>query len=193
MARNKREGGQIKADRLLIERLYYYENWSMTDVQHHLNTNRPYTLSLATIARDCKVILEQMREAEQIDSSSYYMLQLKKLDNQERVLWEMYYRSLEPEMHVYEQEETLPGPPSEPTETDTEETQIRLLGRVVKTTKQIGKTNQVSILAEIRKVVELRSRLLGFITTTRDSQQEADRPTQKDVYKLDGMTWVFQD
>ena len=148
---------QMKLARLEIVSTLYKRGYSYRkikeEVMNRLDLN---TYSLQTVKRDIQTLLDEWRESRLEDTDELVTLELARIDDTCRELWEQWEKSKE---NFTRQTRKQKGSPTR--DAQTGQTSIRTT-QTERTETDIQGLGDPSYIAEIRKQLEERRKLLGL-------------------------------
>ena len=148
---------QVKLARLEIVSNLYKRGYSYRKIREEVMKRLDLsTYSLQTVKNDVQTLLEEWRESRLEDTDELVTLELARIDDTCRELWEQWEKSKE---NFTRQTRKQKGSPTR--DTQTGQTSIRTT-QTERTETDIQGLGDPSYIAEIRKQLEERRKLLGL-------------------------------
>ena len=155
-AQDKRQN-QMKLARLEIVSTLYKRGYSYRKIKEEVMKRLDLkTYSLQTVKRDIQTLLDEWRESRLEDTDELVTLELARIDDTCRELWEQWEKSKE---NFTRQTRKQKGSPTRDAETG--QTSIRTY-QTERTETDVQGLGDPSYIAEIRKQLEERRKLLGL-------------------------------
>lgn len=148
---------QVKLARLEIVSNLYKRGYSYRKIREEVMKRLDLsTYSLQTVKNDVQTLLEEWRESRLEDTDELVTLELARIDDTCRELWEQWEKSKE---NFTRQTRKQKGSPTR--DADTGQTSIRTY-QTERTETDVQGLGDPSYIAEIRKQLEERRKLLGL-------------------------------
>lgn len=157
---NNAKRRRIKEGRKVIVAELYKRGWSISRIAQEVRTRLNTTCSTRTIWNDINELLEEWRSVRIDDMDARLQLELERIDDAVRELWEQWDKSKEDYMRERNKRIGVPVPAGEG-QGDGETTEIMTVKRENNSENVVGLGNPAYI-AEIRAQLAERRKLLGL-------------------------------
>lgn len=161
---NTSKRNHIKQGRMVIVADLYKRGWSIKRITNEVKARMNTTCSTRTVWNDIQTLLDEWRETRINDVDQRLQLELERIDDCISELWEQWDKSKENWVREYNKRVGMPVPADG--NGGGEQTEIQTVRRENTTENVVGLGNP-AYMAEIRKQLEERRKLLGLYAATK--------------------------
>lgn len=181
--RNTARRNHLKEGRKEIIAPLYKRGWSIRAIAEEVRTRLNTTCSTRTIWNDINELLDEWRASRIQDVDQRLQLELERIDDAVRELWQQWEKSKEDWVREYNKRIGVPVPQTDSNgQPNGEGTEIVTVKRENKSENVIGLGN-TAYIAEIRQQLAERRKLLGLYAATKTEVTGKDGtplvPTEK--------------
>jgi hypothetical protein len=170
--RNTQRRNHMKEGRKEIEAPLYKRGWSIAKIAEEVRTRLNTTCSTRTVWNDINEMLEEWRATRIDDVDQRLQLELERIDDAVRELWEQWDKSKEDWIREHNKRVGVPVPADEGQQGGGEATEIVTVKRENVSENVVG-LGDPRYIAEIRQQLAERRKLLGlYAPEKRDVRNE---------------------